>query len=435
MTPDRPSEKEGGSRVAFYTLFLFAFFSPFFYIPINGFAISFSDIMAPMCVISILANWRKFINNIFIIYFAFVLTATLGTFVSMGTFGTLNAGLCIRLLFIAMPFFLAFCVSSKSNSQLLTVLKAFFVGTFINVSAGLVLHIFDIKIKDTTQTLWLGYDLGTTARAGGLVGNSGDFAQSAVLLSIFAFSLFQLGEVSKSRLTLGLTLSVAAVYYSNSRAGVLMFLIFFGFFIVLNARQYLVPICILTLSSLVALMIFPSIDIESLHPEFRVPLLRLDVFNLSGNSAFYETVRLDNWGSLTRQFFAIPVMGVGYKNSLEEYGLLIDNSFLLVWFESGVLASAFFIVFWLALLWKVFRATFFEKSVYSSLAFAVFLTFMFRNLTGGAITNWSAAPAFFFLLGGLVVMSKHNHGKSAAFKKPDDGIVDRPVVEGFCLPK
>jgi hypothetical protein len=248
--------------------------------------------------------------------------------------------------------------------------------------------------------LWLGNFRGAVYRAGGVIGNSGAYGQ---LTAIFGILLAMAGAVglrlSPALRGAGWVMVVAAFLVSSSRGGMVMLIIGLMVIGALNIRLAIGYAATGVISVVTLLLLVFVVGSENQQAFFWLSLSRLDFLNLTGESQFAQTVRLQTWAQLWPRLFDIPLFGYGYKSFEEYYGQFVDNSFMLAWIETGPLGFMLFTMFWILLSIRLLADWFTFRHPLTLAALGLLAGFLVRMQTGGAHSSWSDSPLVFLLMG------------------------------------
>ncbi|WP_181351272.1 O-antigen ligase [Thalassobacillus sp. CUG 92003] len=181
---------------------------------------------------------------------------------------------------------------------------------------------------------------------------------------------------------IGLTLCLMTSVLSFSRGGLLILLVIFIVYFLLNkpTNQWRL---FLSASSMIVI-----VWAVSLAMNFRVLDIlqhRFQDFSSDGGSGRFEL-----WGRAWELFLSNPLFGIGASNFADynafEYGdnLVVHNTFLEVLTESGVIGLFVYGLFVLTVLYQIFQAKFHLKYPF---LFLTFLGFMFQMMFLSLIVN------------------------------------------------
>lgn len=107
--------------------------------------------------------------------------------------------------------------------------------------------------------------------------------------------------------------------------------------------------------------------------------------------------RLPAWKNYLLSIKKHVVWGVGYKNSLNYYGILIDNSFISVFVEGGIGAFLLFLLFWIsAFLYAV--KIYINEKLKGAFLVAFVISTAFQGVFLDIYSQWMSFPLFVFLI-------------------------------------
>lgn len=307
----------------------------------------------------------------------------------------------LRVFFIMVPFLYALTLQPNlGRLYRLSRLFIIFGGTAIGI--GILLHIFGIQIKSNQQMLWFGDGAGPRTRAGGILGNSSDYGLFASswgsICGLLALALFP-----RRRWIWFLVIaavSTYAVWISASRSGLLHLAIAWGIGVpfLMRRHNWAVGALVALMALPLALLTIPGVTL--FMPEsIAFTLRRLDFLNLSGDTTFYQTIRLVNWGYLFGIGLENWTNGIGYKAIARNYGdqgIYGDNAFLTIFVEFGIFTVLFYIAFWVSLLWSGLKH--FRASAFGVILTAVVASEMFHSFTLDTFTVWYSMPLMWFFV-------------------------------------
>jgi O-antigen ligase len=309
------------------------------------------DVLLPFGLIALLRQrWsvNRGLAGIFTIFVIGSSTTTITLMLQDGaSAGNGQVWLIVRMFAIFVPMFLVLNTELIDANHLRLILKVALFSTSATCVIGIVMFALNIQVRTTQQRIWNAN--GSSLRAGGLLGNSGDMGHIAAILGVAACSL---GVVYLSRRWIVLPLVALALYVtyiSSSRAALLSMLVALLIMTAMyfSGRRILIamvglPIALIAASVFLVPMLAAGTD---------ATLRRFDILNLSGQSQFFAAdSRLGSWDRLLLAFQQNPFLGVGYGN-----GLSGDNSFLSMLSETGLVPGIAYCVFWVALLIAAIR--------------------------------------------------------------------------------
>ena len=376
----------------------YALLSPIAFVRLGGNAVTFIDLAMPVAALFIVARGLRHVPPTYYIYLAFIACALLSVFFSSSSqVGLAKFVLALRLFAISAPFALVFLLYDSSVSAMREVVKFALIGMGLAVGIGLLLHMLGIQTAESQQ-IW--YQSGgrtvSSYRAAGLVGNSGAYGQQIAIFGGLLFAARTLSLKVPTPLAIGgWMLVLAGLVVSSSRGGMMMLLIFLFFFLFFRLERVKEVVVLGIPVLILGIVALPLVGAAGL---IETSLNRLDIFNLTGDSRFAQSARLDTWGMLIGRIWDVPTFGYGYKSFYDLTGILVDNSFLLTLFEVGMFGLALFCAFWIVVVIRLLNDCVTRASPYSALGFALCMAFVSRMQTGGAHTDWSNAPVVFLVV-------------------------------------
>lgn len=361
------------------------------------------DVLAPVTLTLLMLSRRSWggFRGIFLLYVCWlVASAFLGTlFFSESSFGAVVVKV-VRLVGITSPLFLAGAVRSNVWRTEELVLRIAVVTTTAGVVVGLVLHYLGITFEDT-QRLFL--EGGGVARAAGLTGNTGSFGfLIAVALVLSQFCRDDLLPVS-ARIwrPLNAAVCLVAVVASSSR----------GALIAVAAAVLVVAIRQpkrLAAAAVVGVSIVPLIQTVAGRSEFvMASLVRIDVFNQTGQSSFTDSGRAKYWQRSVELILDDPWIGRGFKQFHEVEGYYLDNAYLLALAESGVIGCCLLVTFIFLVGRSAYQLEVSSRLVNEPLAAMLIAALAARMLTGGANSDWYVTPLIFAVVGLRIRSEEH----------------------------
>ena len=333
------------------------------------------------------------ITNLELLYGVFLLISFMSQIFSMVA---PNVGLFSisyhRLWASFLPFALVMGIRHVDQNLVSQLTSTFFISGLIAIVIGITLHHMGIELRTEQQRLWVGGGYGNTARAGGLLGNSGNFGHFAANWAtiILFFSLANRNRFLKLFLITAIVLGCYSTFISSSRAAMLHLLVAFTFIVlIINVRTLFKIVLASLLIALLSLIYFPVFVELSGGASFT--LRRLDIFNLSGDSLFFQTIRFSSWDSLYNQFFENPFLGLGYKNPTRVFGVYTDNAFMSTFLEFGLFAGICYLVWWLSALGAAVRQINASR-LWATAGMAVILSEIAHGTTLDTHTIWYSMP-------------------------------------------
>lgn len=387
----------------FYVLALFLVGPVLVYRFSDSGSVGFIDLAAPIALILYSISNKPQPNILYRLYTLYLGSAILSSILSIVTFTSISVSdfTFIRLLFIGVPLIIVLGARGVDREYLDRCLTCFMFGGAIAIIISLGLYIFAVEIRDGQQRIWV--DGQSYLRAGGLLGNTGDFGHLCATWGLAALYTISL-SAKKSKMRFLLTLSVIllavySAYVSSSRAAIIHLIV--GYIIVLPI--YVKPKRLfLYIPSLAVMAVVSFYGVSELvfDPQFEKTLSRFDIFNLSGGSSFWQTARFSYWSEISSIINENIMIGVGYKNLYDVYGVYSDNSFIGVLVELGAIPFVLYLCFWLYLLF--FSIMMYKvRSVESVFLFSMVATEILHALTLDTYSNWYSSP---FSLGVICIL-------------------------------
>lgn len=385
--------------------------------------VGFSDFAIPLAMlIPFMRKGRQPVASYFYCFYLATPFISLLFSVLTGKPRSLDEALYIlRSYAIFFPFLLVFYIPNFNGEKARKIVLYAVYGTTIGVLAGAALYAFGIQVREDTQRIWLGNGQ-VLYRAGGLAGNSGSFGMQ---LSVWATLLFLIAPHFRIRVPPLYKLFALAVlaygfYGSSSRGGLLMFLgAVFVYYLLIVVRRpgrfVLIPVI---LASMAIVMIVALENLGIFDRAVSSAISRIDIFNITGQSRFFQTVRFENWQELPDMLGEAIWLGYGFKQFADNSGFLIDNAYLLAIFETGICGFVFFMLFWLSIGQSAVKLSL-TRNVKARLLLVLQFEFMLRMVSGGSNSSWSVAPVVFLLL--AVLLRTAQWEISVARQVSDDG--------------
>jgi hypothetical protein len=314
--------------------------------------------------------------------------------------------LVLRLVTSFLPFLLFDQITNYSEKNLLLFLRLFLTGLSIAVIAGLVMFIFGIELRDGQQKLW--YDGGSMARAGGLTGNSGGFGYVSALFTSY---LWIDRSVSKKPMNIIafyilIFVGLAGIILSSSRAGLLFLIVVFAVLLIVKIiflDRSLIKIFFqsLIIVLLVAWVLSLGLQLDNELAFFLSRSLeRLDILNLYGQDAYFQSVRFTNWPIIITEIQNNWFIGLGYKQFASNFEIYSDNSFIGIAIDGGVFALFFYALFWV---FCILEAIY--KMLYTDIFYKYLIAFLMGTLAFSLACDfysmWYPSALFFMAYGML----------------------------------
>ena len=320
--------------------------------------------------------------------------------------------LVLRLVTSFLPFLLFDQITNYSEKNLLLFLRLFLTGLSIAVIAGLVMFIFGIELRDGQQKLW--YDGGSMARAGGLTGNSGGFGYVSALFTSY---LWIDRSVSKKPMNviafyILIFVGLAGIILSSSRAGLLFLIVMFAVLLIVKIiflDRSLIKIFFqsLIIVLLVAWVLSLGLQLDNELAFFLSRSLeRLDILNLYGQDAYFQSVRFTNWPFIITEIQNNWFIGLGYKQFASNFEIYSDNSFIGIAIDGGVFALFFYALFWIFCILEAIYKMLHTDILYKYLIAFLMGTLAF-TLACDFYSMWYPSALFFMAYGMLRIALYH----------------------------
>ncbi|MTB89566.1 hypothetical protein H9L21_14695 [Aeromicrobium senzhongii] len=319
-----------------------------------------------------------------------------------------------RMWAIYLPFLVVMGAPAIDRIALKRIFATVVASSTIACLAGIGLYHAGIQVRDSQQVNWYGGGLGSSLRAGGLLGNTGDFGHLSAILAIAALGyMMMFGR--HVLMSVIVAMAVYATFLSSSRAALLHVLVALAVLLAMSsvAKKLVAAFCaLLAIFAVYILFVSSSVD-----PRMMFTLRRLDVFNLSGESLFYATPRFQAWEMLVGWIPVNPIVGIGYGQTIAVTGRVGDNSLLTLFVELGVVFGVMLTAFWLVLVAEGFRAA---PSV-RRLAVAIVVSELAHMITVDTHRMWTTTPLTLILVAALLRYSSGVvHDRSVLGETPAD---------------
>jgi hypothetical protein len=252
-----------------------------------------------------------------------------------------------RLIAIYTPFAIALSLSWTPQAAERAV-RWFWWSGLAGVLLGMFVYWIFGAVREHQQALHLGESGGVVYRAGGMLGNSGGFSHLITGWAMSALCLRWLGfgRLPRWQLLVTLGLLIYGIIVTASRAAVLQVAagMFFALLFMLRAGRSnagrIVPVVGVFAIALLLLLPLAAMLVDDNF--LRGVMMR---FGLTDSRSLMQTSRWDNWAQLVNLLGWTPI-GIGYKTTTALTSINVDNSYLRIFFEMGVLGLLSFIAFW-----------------------------------------------------------------------------------------
>jgi hypothetical protein len=335
----------------------------------------------------------------------------------------------LRIGFIMVPLLYALSLP-PDVARVERLTKVFILSGGAAILIGVALHLAGVQVRTEQQMLWIGNGTGPTTRAGGILGNSSDYGLFASTWgSICGLLVLALWPRRRWFWFLAISgLATYAVWISASRAGLVHLAIAWaiGLPFLMKSHNWVFGIFAAIITAPVALLLLPGASLV-LPESVAFTLRRLDFLNLSGDTSFYQSVRLVNWAILGGVGIDNWPIGIGYRGIAENYGsqgIFGDNAFLTVFVEFGLFTLICYVGLWLTFILAGIRNV--RRSTFGAVLAAVILSELFHALTLDTFTVWYSMP-FTWFFSGLLYKSVGIAPKRARKKRRRIVLRQRPV--------
>ena len=390
----------GKKRLLLIYFCFILFFIPTLTIDIGGGKLGVSDVM-PIIILCALFIFGGEIKNSFhyvwpslFIGLAFVST-TLNVLIGNAEANSLIN--LFRLVFIFSTIIMASISALSLKEYNNELISSLLFGLLVTCLFGVAIDFLGIEVREQQQRMWLGDGQGSLLRAGGILGNTASFGHHIAML--YAFGLFTIFKAYNIHLKILCIFIFIVVFYcliiSSSRAALLNIVIFSLVFLFLTKgiKSFLYMLVFGIIFFVVVYISFIYILDDSIldYSLSRLGIGSVDLGTLSSS-------RLDNWAAYTQIIKDNFLFGLGYKAALETYGLQVDNSFMSVLLEFGILAFLSFLLMWASLLVGSLLKYANHKSLDNCFLVAFVLANLAHSLTLDIYTLWISFPLFLFVV-------------------------------------
>jgi hypothetical protein len=259
-----------------------------------------------------------------------------------------------RLCAIYAPFALALTLQWSPQSAE-RALRVFWWGGLVGVMIGFGVYWVFGAVREHQQALHLGDSGGMVYRAGGVLGNSGGFSHLITGWAMAAICLRWLGfgRLPRWQMLITLALLVYGVLVTASRSTVLqvVFAVFFSVVFMMRAGRSNAGRIVPVVGVLAAAVLF-LLPIASMFVDANFLQGVMERFGMTDSRSLTQTSRWDNWAQLIHMLGWTP-FGIGYKTTTVVTSINVDNSYLRIFFEQGVLGLLSFIGFWMLVLFNL----------------------------------------------------------------------------------
>lgn len=384
-------------------LVLYAALTPLVVVrPVGTSLVGAPDLLVVPALLVLLAGRIRLTVPI-LLYLAYCVLAVVATvWAALRAGGSTELLLVVRTLAIAMPFILTYQIRTFGDREFTRIIAAFLLGGAASIIVGFILHKYGIELREGQQRLWLGGGQGSVARAAGLTGNTAGFGH---LISIWTLAMVVVAQALRTKwrvvlLLIGLGGGVYMILLSSSRAGLLHVVVGVvaatPWLIRKYSRRFVSAVVLLTAGAGV-LALQPYMPSALSDSFVTTSLSRLDIFNMTGESVFFRSVRFANWPYVIAVISDQPVWGLGYKQFANVSGIYVDNAFLSAWVDCGIFGAAAYAGFWL---WLIILAVFGIVAVggFYWVLFGLVVSEVAHAFTVDTYTMWYSMPVSMLLI-------------------------------------
>ncbi len=306
-----------------------------------------------------------------------------------------------RLAAIYAPFVLALTLPWDLEDAERALRIAWWAG-LLGILLGFSVFWSEDTVRDRQQRLWIGESSESVLRAGGLLGNSGGFshlitgwAMGALLLRWFALARQNLFQVA-----ITISLLLYGILATASRSSLLHIgaALFFSllFMARVDPRSILRNILLLMVAVLLAAAAAAAL-LSVMEPDFVEAVLTR--FGMTGDpSLLLQSRRYDHWYDLIRITQWNP-FGIGYKHTTEVTGLQVDNSYLRIFLELGLLGITSYLAMWTLVLTGLLKRTAdIRVNRFRAAAAGMVMGELARMVFSDTFTMFLSAPTFLVLV-------------------------------------
>jgi len=306
-----------------------------------------------------------------------------------------------RLCAIYAPFVLALALPWDLAAAERALKIAWWFG-LAGVLLGFSIFWSEGVVRENQQRLWIAGSAESVLRAGGLLGNSGGFSHLVTGWAMSALLIRWLALARLNLLQVGITIALLlyGVLATASRASLLQIGVSVVFAIVFSIRveprAILRSLAVLTLAVLMGVAAAWAL-MRVMDPEFLGAVLTR--FGLAGDpTLLVESRRYSHWYDLIRITQWNP-FGIGYKRTTDITGLQVDNTFLRIFLELGLLGITSYLAMWALIIWGLLRRTSdVVVNRFRAAAAGVVMGELARMAFSDTFTMFLSAPTFLVLV-------------------------------------
>lgn len=306
-----------------------------------------------------------------------------------------------RLCAIYAPFVLALALPWDLAAAERALKIAWWFG-LAGVLLGFSIFWSEGVVRENQQRLWIAGSAESVLRAGGLLGNSGGFSHLVTGWAMSALLIRWLALARLNLLQVGITIALLlyGVLATASRASLLQIGVSVVFAVIFSIRveprAILRSLAVLTLAVLMGVAAAWAL-MRVMDPEFLGAVLTR--FGLAGDpTLLVESRRYSHWYDLIRITQWNP-FGIGYKRTTDITGLQVDNTYLRIFLELGLLGIASYLAMWALIVGGLLRRT--ADAVvnrFRAAAAGVVMGELARMAFSDTFTMFLSAPTFLVLV-------------------------------------
>lgn len=310
---------------------------------------------------------------------------------------TVQVLLLIRCFAVLLPWAVAMTEPDLAPDEIWRLVNILLTACSIALAVDLVLWQLQVSVPWATgeQRLWDATGA-SSLRAGGLTGNSGDTGHLAGITSTLALVVLLSG---RGRLlpVVGLGLSILMIFASSSRGALLHLVVFVALVLVAHVSRK--PLAALLLAVSAVLVGWLATPLMQAWVDADPNAARFDILNLTGQSqALSDAARFSTWAEAIQAFWASGFLGNGYNLSAARLAAPIDNSFVTIILDLGLLGGLVWIGYWASLVTDTLQV----KGHIRVLVLAFVVSEVAQMLTVNAYKQWGSFPIFMLAVGLLV---------------------------------